>query len=459
MSERTGEHRTDEIMFTDQSEHPGGEQEPTQFIDIHVYHYTPEEQATPPSIEGDITEPPTDEQEPVGEPRGEPEETAPLFQRHRRIVPVLVGLFCLLVAATLAIAIVLPLLTPTATVTIVPVSKQVHMSSTLTLAIGAQPGGTAQIPGRVLSSVTMSQDQSAPTTGRAHQDAQAAHGSITLYNAAPYAQTIAAGTLLTGTDGTEVTTDQDVTIPAAILPTDGQVTVSAHALETGPAGNISAGDIYGACCRANVFAANGPFTGGQNARDYQTATQADIDTVARSLKKSLDQSEQAAMQTQVRANETLITPSPCQTTVTPDHRPGEEATQVHVTVSETCTGIVYTTQAYQDNITQALNQQAAKQLGAGYTPIGQPQNTIAHVSTQDRQHITLQVNIAGTYDYQLSQEQLQQIKTLVAGKSKAQATAAVLRVPGVQSIEISSNQGSTLPSDSARIQVVQVLMG
>jgi hypothetical protein len=452
MSERTSEHRTDEILFTDQPGQPGA-QEPDCFIDVEIYHIQ-REPAASPSVESDNTEPPTDEQEPIDEP----EETAPVFQRHRRLVAILVSLLCLLGTATLVITLVFPLLTPKATVTIVPVSKQVSTSSTLTLATAGQPGGTAQIPGRVLSSVAMSQDQSAPTTGKAHQDAQAAHGYVTFYNAAPYAQTIAAGTLLTGTDGVQVTTDQEVTIPAAILPTDGQITISAHVLETGPAGNIRAGDVYGACCRANVFAANGPFTGGQNAQDYQTATQADIDTVARNLKKSLDQSEQAAVQTQVRANETLITPLPCQETITPDHRPGEEAVQIHVTVSETCTGIVYNTQAYQDSISQMLNQQATKQLGVGYSLIGQPQNTIVHVNTQDRQHITLQVSIAGIYDYQLSQDQLQQIKTLVAGKSKAQATAAVLRVPGVQSVEINSNQGN-LPSDSAHIQVVQILMG
>jgi hypothetical protein len=450
MSEQTGHHRTDEIIFTNQ---PAEQEEADCFIDVNIYHRQ-REQAAPPSIESDITEPPTNEQEPADEP----EETPPLRERHRRIMPVLIGLLCLLVAGTLVIALALPLLTPTATITIVPVSKQVRMSSTLPLATGGQPGGTAQIPGRVLSSVTMSQEQSAPTTGKAHQDAQAAHGLVTFYNAAPYAQTIAAGTLLTGTDGVQVTTDQEVTIPAAVLPTEGQATISAHALQTGPGGNISTGDIYGACCRANVFAANGPFTGGQAARDYQTATQADIDTVARNLKKSLDQSEQAAVQTQVHANETLITPLPCQETITPDHRPGEEAAQVHVTVSETCTGIVYTTQAYQDTISQILNQQAIKQLGAGYSLIGQPQNTIVHVNTQDHQPITLQANIAGTYDYQLSQDQLQQIKTLVVGKSKAQATTAVLRIPGVQSVSISTNQ-QNLPSESAHIQVVQILMG
>jgi hypothetical protein len=60
--------------------------------------------------------------------------------------------------------------------------------------------------------------------------------------------------------------------------------VSAHAAITGPAGNIQAGDVYGPCCRLNVFAANGPFRGGQNARTYQIVTQQDINGVATHVK-------------------------------------------------------------------------------------------------------------------------------------------------------------------------------
>src|SRR5579884_1433425 len=98
MSERTSEHRTDEISFTDQPGQPGA-QEPDCFIDVNIYHIQ-REQAAPPSVEGDITEPPTDEQELIDEP----EETAPLHQRHRHlVVTILVGFLCLLVAATLVI--------------------------------------------------------------------------------------------------------------------------------------------------------------------------------------------------------------------------------------------------------------------------------------------------------------------------------------------------------------------
>ena len=47
-------------------------------------------------------------------------------------------------------------------------------------------------------------------------------------------------------------------------------------MPAGPAGNISAGEIYGPCCRLNVSAANGPFSGGQDARSYPMVTAQDV---------------------------------------------------------------------------------------------------------------------------------------------------------------------------------------
>ena len=375
-------------------------------------------------------------------------KTTPLVARRWFITSACIGVLCLLAAGTLVTLFVSPVLFPEATVTIVPVSRQVRMTTTVTLT-----GATGPLPGRTLSSVTMSQEQTAPTTGRGHEDAQPGHGIVTLYNAAPYAQTIVAGTLLTGSDGVQVVTEQSITVPAAVMPTEGQASVTAHTTITGPASNIKASDIYGLCCLQGISAANSAFTGGQAAREYQSVTQQDINTVAESLKKSLDQSAQAALQTQVQSSETLVTPLPCQESVTSDRRPGEEATQVQVTVSETCSGVAYDTQAYQDAITQVMNQQAAKQLGEGYTLIGLVQSTITQVATDQQQQITLHVTLAGTYDYQLSQEQQQMIKAEIAGKSNADATAALLRTAGVQSASITSTQGDMLPRDSSRIHV------
>lgn len=446
-------HNTDEILFS--PDQPGGaeEQPPPggrRLFDIHVYDIPPEEEEEV-SVESTLT-PPVEESLNEEEITERQRETPPFLLRRNTLVSAGIGALALLAIGTLLTVFVLPLLFPEATVTIVPVSKQVQTTTTVTLT-----GASGAIPGRTLSAVTMSQEQTAPTTGRGHKDAQPAHGLITFYNAAPYAQTIVAGTLLTGNDGVQVVTDQSITVAAAVMPTEGQASVTAHTLTTGPASNIQVGDIYGLCCVQGISAANSAFTGGQTAHDYQSVTQQDITTVAASLKKSLDQSEQAALQTQVQSSETLVTPLPCQESVTSDHHPGDEASQVHVTVSETCTGIVYNTLAYQDDITQVLNRQAGTQLSEGYTLIGQVQSSITQVSTNKQQHTTLHVTLAGTYAYQLSQEQQQAIKASIAGKSKTEATAAILHTAGVQSVSITSTQGDKLPGDTNRIHVQIIL--
>ena len=159
------------------------------------------------------------------------------------------------------------LFSPSATVTIVATSQ--HITSTSTLHIVTN--GTAdpmknQVPGRVLPPLTMSEQKTVPTTGTTRQAAQTAHGFITFYNAAPYAQTIEVGTMIAGADGRPGSSrTKTPSYPAAIMPTEGQTTILGHAGTPGPQGNIRAGDLYGACCRLNVFVTNGAFHGGQDA--------------------------------------------------------------------------------------------------------------------------------------------------------------------------------------------------
>ena len=305
----------------------------------------------------------------------------------------------------------------------------------------------------------MNQARTVPTTGKAHQDARPAHGSITFYNAATYPQTVAAGTLLTGADGVAVVTDTDAVLPAGTLATNGQATVPAQALGAGPGGNIQAGDIYGACCRANVLAANTAFTGGQQARDYQTVAPQDISRVVTHLSTGIIQSVQAALQPQVRHDEALITSLPCQQSIAPNHQPGEEARQVQITLSETCRGIVYSTSPYQNRLTQIISQHASKQLGQGYTLTGTVQGSITKAEPNHRNGVTLQVHMAAIYAYAFTQEQQAAMSTLVAGKSKAQATTALLQMPGVQRVSISLDKGSMLPTESTHIRLLFLSVG
>ena len=240
----------------------------------------------------------------------------------------------------------LPMFTPSASITIVTQSQRLTTRSILQLVTKGNADQRAnQVPGRVLPTITMSEEKTVPTTGTTHQDAQAARGIITFYNGATYSQTIPAGTLLTGGDGVEFVTDADVTIPAAVFPTFGQRSVTAHAVIAGTGGNVRAGDVYGTCCRLNVSAVNTAFSGGQDARTYPSVAQQDISSVATSMKASLGQNVQAALQAQVPASETLLTPLVCTQRVTPDHQVGAEATQVQVMVDETCIGTTYNTRA------------------------------------------------------------------------------------------------------------------
>jgi hypothetical protein len=435
-------HNTDDL-FPPVEDTPLPDGHATRFIDVHIYDVGPEDE--PPTVEG----------EPEAEPAAAPDEgeqDAPELRRPLAVLPLIGIAVCILLVGGLSVVFLLPLLTPPeATITIVPISKQITTTNTLTVVAGQAPT-SEQLAGRTLPAVTMSQQQTVPTTGKAHQDARAAHGFITFYNAATSSQVVPAGTMVIGADGVQIVTDQDALIAAVSYPTFGQSTVAAHAVLTGPTGNIAGGDIYGPCCRLNVSAVNGPFSGGTLARDYQTVTPQDIRTVASSLKTSLNQSVQAALQTQVHADETLITPLPCQESVKPDHQPGEEAMQVQITVSETCTGITYTTQAYQNRLMQLVNQHA----GDGYLPIGQVQSTITQAVLQNRHRTQLHVTIAQSYAYHVSPQQQQDIKTRIAGESKAQAINTLLHVPGIQSVSVSS---ATIPTDTQHIRVVVVYVG
>jgi len=267
----------------------------------------------------------------------------------------------------------LPILNPTATITIIPTENEIV--TTATLLVGQ---GTHDIPGRLLPPLTLAQTITALATGHRHQQAQVAHGTVTLYNGLLTAQTITAGMLLTGTDGIRVITEQQVTIPAATPPIEGQVTVPAHALHSGSQGNIAAYDINTPCCLTAVKAVNTvAFQGGRDEREYTVITQGDINTAATALKTTLAQSTRAALVAQLAPGEGLITPT-CIVHVIPDHRPGDEATHIKISVSESCPAIAYDSVALEEQATYILTNEAAPRLGVYYLLVGAIQVSVIH---------------------------------------------------------------------------------
>ena len=305
-----------------------------------------------------------------------------------------------------------------ATVTIIPKSQ------TLTL------NGTLQL-GRVLQPITISQSQTVPTTGRGHQDARAATGTVTFYNGQLNSIFIPAGLLLTGSDGVQIVTDQDASIPASNLPQVGQVTVHAHAINPGSKGNIAAYDINQGCCATAIKAVNSnSFYNGQDERNFQTVSKNDIDRAASPLKATLAQSMTGALEGQLKPLEQLSL-LPCSPTLTPNQNVGDEAIQVKVTISETCTAAALNSNDLTMKAMQLLTSQEYKKLGSGYSLFGTANVSVIQ-ATITPHLVFLSFKATGMWVYGLSSKAQELIKKEIEGKTRDQVLKILGAMPGIE---------------------------
>jgi hypothetical protein len=356
---------------------PEPEEEKTETQEQEITALVPTE---PEVIEGEVIE--------LEQPDISEDHLPPKQKPYWLLIPTTI-LLCL---AFLGVCLLFPLLSPSATITIIPAERTL----TTTAAI--------QVQGRELLPLTLMQSMSAPATGKRHQDATRAHGTITFYNGLLTSQTIAGGTVLTGSDGTQVVTDQAAVIPAANPPLEGQITIPVHAISAGVSGNIQAYDINQACCATSVVAKNtSAFKGGAAARDFLAVGRTDINTAVTALLLPLSQSENAALQAQLHPGEALAV-SACTPHISSNYKPGDEARQIMVTVSETCGGIAYAAHEVYTDAMQLLTAQATTTLGADYALLGDIQITIIHATAGDHRQgsVDMDVQVTGVWVYQIT---------------------------------------------------------
>ncbi len=359
-------------------------------------------------------------------------------------------LLCVFVVGDIADTQLIALMTPTATIAITPDVRSVTLDGTATL-------------GEMLAPLTLTESQTVPTTGHGHQDARQATGTLTFYNGQLQSVTVAAGTILTGGDGVQIVTTQAAVIPAldasTTPPTVGQVTVVAQAVQVGTSGNIAAFDVSGACCAASMLVKNlAPFAHGQDARDYLFVTQADRDTAAATLHAKVTASMTAALQGQLLPGQELHT-LPCTPATTANHAPGEEATSVTVSVSETCTSVAYYVQQLQARATQLLATQVTQRFGTGYLLSGDVQvRVIRATATPTTAGVVLAFTCAGTYAYRLNEQAQQHIKTLIAGQPRLTALRLLLQQTGIQTASINGiAENQLLPDDQTHLHLLILL--
>ncbi len=380
------------------------------------------------------------------------------------------GLLLYLLALVLVAVFVAPMVTLAATVTLVPASKTLSTTLAVTaLTTGTPDPAREQVTARVLVVSSPTQSQTVPTTGTGHAPARMGEGMLTFYNAAPYSQTVAADTVLTGADGVEIVTAAPAVMPAGNPPTFGIATVPAHAAAIGPQGNIVPLDLNGLCCIAGISVKNTTaFHGGQYAYDYPMVTQQDIDHAVGSHLAALTPATQGHVQGEVHPNERLAGPVACQPAITSDHPVGSDASQVKVSVSVTCHAEVYNHEAVALLVTGALMQEAAATLGSGYSLSGTISTTITQAGAPPHARpgtLTLLVTGQGVWVYQVRMTEQARLSRLIAGLSRQQAIRVLQQqehnhLAGVH-IQISGvwANGTTLPADPARIHLLVAMEG
>jgi len=353
---------------------------------------------------------------------------------------------------------VMPGLLPSAMVTIVPISEDLHLTAAITAVPGTPDEGRHEVGARLLSVTSPAVAQTVPTTGNGHTPATHATGTLTFYNEAPYPQTIASGTVLTGADGVQVVTNTPAFLPAGNPPRLGVVTVPAHAVFTGPKGNIAAFDLSGLCCAAGVAVKNMmAFTGGQRARNFAAVAKQDVQQVVGPLATTLTRSAQETLTTQVHPNEQVVSPRRCTPTAHSDRPVGSEATRVTVAVTVTCQGVVYDAQGAKVLAATLLMQQAAHTLGSGYEVVGEVTTQIVGVRTVDAHWgaLLLSVSVEGIWSYPLSETRLHHLASFIAGKRVMDATNLLLHTQGISAVTItlSGGNGATLPTNPDQINM------
>lgn len=436
---------------------------------LHIVIVTePESEASAPVVESTLASTPeqTDASPTTGDldaqPMNETPSSLPPITRPSRLRLVLwigVGMSATLVMLAILLLVSPFILAAPVTVTIIPASSTLTTTMQVSLSTGNHPA-PGSLSGRALPMLSLSETLTVPTTGIGHQPAEPGHGMVTFYNAAPEVQIIPAGTLLTGKDGIEVVTDADAVIPAGQLSTNGQVSVAAQTVNVGSSGNIAVSDLYGACCREDVFVQNrAAFTGGRNARTYPMVRMQDIARVEGVLHPQLIASMKAAFLTDLAAGEYLVTPFACREDVDGSAGIGDEATSLTLMLTDTCTAVAYQTQELASLVIGQLMIRAHQQFGAGYALEGTLTPMILNAIPAPGKLNTqlLMVRGSGTWAYQFSEQEIEQIAKMIAGRSATQATSLLLHTPGIGQVEVGTS--GSLPADPARICVLVVEQG
>ncbi len=118
-------------------------------------------------------------------------------------------------------------------------------------------------------------------------------------------------------------------------------------------------------------------------------------------------------------------------------------------------GIAHDAVALQKKATQVLMRELAQRRGTHYSLVGVVQVSVLHarIIDQRREVANMTANIEGMWMYRFSQQELEQIRQLIAAKTQPQTVRILLGLPEIQRSPIEEiRENRSLPKDSSHIQ-------
>jgi len=380
-------------------------------------------------------------------------------RRTRLIVAILLIVLTLLLIGGVAAAAVpgglgslgrfVPGAATTATVTITPASKDLKDTYVIMAVTGKPDPAKREVAARIPKATSPAQSRTVNSTGSI--PGTRATGSLTFLNTSNSSKSFDS-VILRGASEVPVSFNGPVTVPA-VPPAS--VTVTGFAVNVGASGNIGALDISGICCAAGITVKNGAFGGGQDAEPNSVVQQSDINGAANALVGSLTPATQSALQKQVKANEQPVANTfQCnKSTFNANHKAGDHAKTVTVTVAVTCKEEVYDEQGALMLAADLLKMAASKDPGPAYALTGNIVTGVTKATVVDTNGtVSLLVRAEGVWVYVFTDAAKKDLANHIANMKKQDAIKYLTGQPGVSSVQIEISSGDTLP-DAAHITI------
>ncbi len=352
---------------------------------------------------------------------------------------------------------------PATDATILVTAQEQREQQTLSVIAVTTSPASGQIQAHLLSA-TSSQQTTVSATGTKTIPAHVAHGTITFYNLASFAQTVSPHTVLTSSNGVQVETLAPVVVPPASVPSDstmplimGQATTIAQAMRPGEAGNVAAHAVTTNCCGQDrsISARNEQaFIGGQDAASEKVIQQSDSDQAATILApQALQGAKTALTATMKRSDQALDKSQRCMTTSQTTPSIGSASATVTVSVSATCHVEVYQKDDAESMARDSFVKESQRKLGPSFVLKGQPHLEVGQTAILDANQGTLRIpfSVNGLWIYQLDQRTLRPLLPQLAGKQWKEAQILLRQQPGVGQVTLVGTTSETLPGDVSHI--------